>query len=145
MPQNALEATVSQFGGTQKQLLVTSGGLAVVAMGVSSGGVATQPAVDSNNFLIVTFDEETTALNVSSAQSLKTGAGSIGSVNVVTVTSAAGVTALYDATAAAAVSASNLLANIPGTVGAYNLNHFPYKNGLVVSPGTGTVVAVAYR
>jgi hypothetical protein len=84
----------------------------------------------------------TSALNVSvNPKVLKADTGRVWMV-VVTV---AGTTtgSINDCTTTAAASAGNTVMLIPNTVGTYELD-WPMLAGIVVKPGTGQTVCVAY-
>lgn len=80
-----------------------------------------------------------TKLNISTQQVLKAAPGRVYRIIVVTAGSTNGT--LSDVATTGGVAASNLIFEIPNTVGAFEVN-WPYFNGLVVTPGTGQVVAV---
>ena len=87
------------------------------------------------------------ALDVSTA-TLISGAASVdtsGAVFTVIVTTA-GTTlgAVYDTNATGSVAAANLIGYFSTDVGVYSFNAFPYNTGLVVVPGSGQTVSVAY-
>jgi hypothetical protein len=72
---------------------------------------------------------------------LKTQYGWVGKVSVIVAGSAAGT--IYDTSSVANASTSNRLAIIPNTVGIYPIN-MPVNTGIVVTPGTGMVLAMSY-
>jgi hypothetical protein len=80
-----------------------------------------------------------TKLNISTQQVLKTAPGRVYRLIVVTAGSTNGT--VSDAATVGAVAAANLIFEIPNTVGAYEIN-WPYFAGLIVTPGTGQVIAV---
>ena len=76
-----------------------------------------------------------------SAQTLvKTTAGWVATVSVVTAGSAVGY--LYDTNATSKLT-GNKFYTIPNTVGVYQIQ-MPYNVGLVAVPGSGQVVAIGY-
>lgn len=80
-------------------------------------------------------------LNVTAATVVKATPGTVWTVNVTTAGSAPGT--VHDVATTGAAAAANLVAEIPNTVGTYTLT-FPCLTGIVVTPGTGQVVSVAY-
>ena len=83
----------------------------------------------------------TTALAVSGvAAVIKTGVGSLVTINVI---SASGVGAVYDTALAASAATANQIGVIPATAGTYTYN-FPFTNGLVINPSS-SVISVNYR
>lgn len=83
----------------------------------------------------------TTALAVSGVASvIKTGVGSLVTINVI---SASGVGAVYDTALAASAATANQIGVIPATAGTYTYN-FPFTNGLVINPSS-SVISVNYR
>lgn len=81
------------------------------------------------------------ALNISTATVVKASPGILFTINVNTAGSAAGTAS--DVAATADVAAANLIFEIPNTVGIYKLS-WPCLVGIVITPGTGQVVSVAY-
>jgi hypothetical protein len=98
-----------------------------------------QPAVV--NGAAITAQGISTALNITTATLVKAGQGRVAKAMINTAGSTAG--GIYDSATVGGVSASNLIAVLPNTVGMYTVD-FPVKNGLVVSTGTGQVVSVSY-
>jgi hypothetical protein len=82
-----------------------------------------------------------TALNVTTAAVVKASPGRLVLVSVIVAGSAVG--SASDAAAVADVAAGNQIATIPNTVGVYDVD-WPCLAGIVVTPGTGQTVAVAY-
>lgn len=82
-----------------------------------------------------------TALNITAASVVKTGAGRVAKVSVLVAGSAAG--SVNDAATTGAAAVANQLAVVPNTVGIYLID-MPITNGLVVTPGTGQTLAVSY-
>lgn len=82
-----------------------------------------------------------TALDISSATVAKSSPGVLVSVQVITAGSTAG--AAYDSTSTSGNTAANQVCAIPNTVGVYPVQ-MPCASGIVVSPGTGQVVAISY-
>ena len=68
-------------------------------------------------------------------------------VSIVVTTAGSAVGSIHDAATTGASAAGNLVAVIPETVGPIQFGGggFPLENGLLVIPGTGQVVNVAYR
>lgn len=83
-----------------------------------------------------------TALDITAATVIKAASGAVLTVAVVTGGSTAG--AVYDGLATTGNTVANQIGTLPNTVGSYAIN-FPCINGIVVIPGTGQVVAVAYN
>jgi hypothetical protein len=82
------------------------------------------------------------ALNLTSATVVKDAPGRLFTVVVVVAGSGAG--AIYDAVSTSGNSAANEMFVVPTTAGPINMGSFPFQSGLVVSPGTGQTLAVAY-
>jgi hypothetical protein len=122
MTQNALSATVSM----QKS---------------GSAYVQKQLSLGSSGELISTTGGVSSLLNVSAATVVKTGQGRVVRVSVITAGSTSGTVNDTAATGSAAIG--NQIATIPNTVGTYALD-WPVGTGIVVVPGTGQVLAVAY-
>ncbi len=98
--------------------------------------------VDAFGNLLITSDiGQSTTLNITTQTVIKASAGSIFAIIVNTAGSTAGT--LNDAATTGAVAASNLIYTAPNTIGRTALE-FPFKNGLVVTPGTGQVLAVSF-
>jgi hypothetical protein len=81
------------------------------------------------------------ALNVTASTVIKAKPGTLFRVNVTTAGSAPGN--VYDTTTVAGAAASNLIAQIPNTVGTYEFE-WPCKSGIVYVLGTAQVVSIAY-
>jgi hypothetical protein len=79
--------------------------------------------------------------NITTATVIKASAGRLIKISVNVAGSAAG--SASDSATVAGVAAGNLVAVIPNTVGVYSLS-WPCKNGIVVTPGTGQTISVAY-
>lgn len=77
--------------------------------------------------------------NVTAATVIKTGAGRIATISVLTAGSTTGH--IYDTNSAS--STANPIYTIPNTVGIFVVN-IPLNIGLVVTPGTGQAVTVSY-
>lgn len=85
------------------------------------------------------------ALNVTTEAVIKASQGAVFSVDVIVAgTSPGGV---YDANSIANAGTANLITNIGTVVGPLTIaaGGFPFKNGLVVNPGTGQTLAVSFR
>jgi hypothetical protein len=82
----------------------------------------------------------TSALNISSARTVKAGPGRLVSLSV--VNGGTGGT-INDCASTGAVAAGNEFCNIPTTVGVYELD-WPCLVGITVVPGASQVVAVSY-
>ena len=83
-----------------------------------------------------------TALDISVATVVKTTPGSIVTVNVLVQGSTVG--AVYDFAATTGYTAANQVGTIPQLVGSYPMNSFPCFTAILVVPGTGQTVSVAY-
>jgi hypothetical protein len=108
------------------------------------------------NFLIVLFlllplsasaDEydsrpPSSYLNIATSTVIKPAAGCLVAFNVTTAGSQG---AIYDVAATGSTGASNLIADIPATVGTYYLGCFPFFTGLVVAPGSSQVVSISFK
>lgn len=113
MPQNPLQTNVAVEDGARVPLSVQEGNLLVAS------------ATNS-------------ALNITTATAVKTGAGRIVRF-VVTTAGAAGT--IHDSATTGATG--TLIATIPATVGIYYLD-FPVTTGILVTPGAAQVVSVSY-
>ena len=82
------------------------------------------------------------ALNLTSATVVKSTPGFVAVVSVIATSSTAG--AVYDSTSTTGNTAAKEIAVIPATVGVYEIN-FPAKSGIVVAPGSGQTVAIAFN
>ena len=98
-----------------------------------------------NQYVSNVNDGELSALNISSPTVIKTGAGHVGSLIIQTVGTGNG--SVNDCLTTAQVNASNQIIALT-TAGLTAMEvvalKFPYKTGLVVTPGTAQVVAVSY-
>ncbi len=74
-------------------------------------------------------------------QLVKGGPGRVCRISVNTAGSTVGL--VSDVATTGGVAAANLIATIPDTVGVYDID-MPILNGLVITPGTGQVLAVSY-
>lgn len=114
----------------------TVGGAQSVASGI----------LDAVNTLMVSVGGRSTSLNVTAKTVIKTGAGRIAKISVITAPTA-GVVAAYDAATTAAGVTATALYSVPfgsaSTVVPVNLD-MAFSSGLVVDPGTGGVVVVSY-
>lgn len=81
------------------------------------------------------------ALNITVPTVLKIGAGRVARVVVNTAGTTAGM--ISDAAATGGALAANLIANIPATAGTTEYD-FPFAAGLLITPGTGQVLAVSF-
>lgn len=81
-------------------------------------------------------------LNLTSATAVKATPGYLATITVLVAGSASGTANDVATTGAAAVA--NQVFTIPNTLGVYNVN-FPMAVGIVVVPGTGMTVSVAYN
>ena len=82
------------------------------------------------------------SLNLTAATVVKPSNGFVTRIAVIATSSTAG--AVYDSTSTTGNTAAKQIAVIPATVGVYDIS-FPAKSGIVVAPGTGQTVAVAYN
>jgi hypothetical protein len=102
------------------------------------GGIYTPPPtlpVDAYNLGVAT------ALNATSATLIKSTPGRLARIDVVVAGSTAGAT--YDTNSTSSTAASNQICAIPNTVGPIWLD-WPAQVGIVLSPGTGQTLAIAY-
>lgn len=83
----------------------------------------------------------TNSYEISSTQFFKIAYGWVGKISVIVAGSTTGT--IYDAASASLAGTGNRLAIIPNTVGIYTIN-MPVNDGIVVTPGTGMVVAMSY-
>lgn len=79
--------------------------------------------------------------NITASTLVKAGIGRLARVSVVTAGSAAG--AAHDCAAIGDAAAGNKIASIPNAVGVVDLD-WPCGVGIVIVPGTGQVLAVAF-
>ena len=82
-----------------------------------------------------------TALDVAAAAVLKTAPGRLARVAVIVAGSAAG--AAYDGVSTAGNTVANQVAVIPNAVGVYDID-WPCLKGIVIVPGTGQTLSVAF-
>src|SRR4051812_36894017 len=82
-----------------------------------------------------------TVLNITAATGIKPSPGRLVRINVVVAGSAAG--SASDVATVAGVAAANQVAAIPNVVGPITLD-WPCFAGIVVTPGTGQTLAVAF-
>lgn len=80
-------------------------------------------------------------LGASAPTLVMAGGGRVYTVSVTTAGTTVG--GIYDSATIAGVSAANLIATIPITVGEFNIN-WPFTNGLVYVPGSGQVASISY-
>lgn len=80
-------------------------------------------------------------LNITAATVVKATPGTLFTISVNTAGSTVGTAS--DVATTGAVAAANLIAEIPNTVGIYSLT-WPCKVGIVITPGTGQVLSVAF-
>ncbi|SAK53552.1 hypothetical protein AWB78_01337 [Caballeronia calidae] len=81
-------------------------------------------------------------LNITAATVIKALPGRVYTVSVLVAGSAAG--AVYDSTSTSGNTAADQIASLPNAVAFINTNAWPCANGIVVAPGTGQTVAVAW-
>jgi hypothetical protein len=86
------------------------------------------------------FAGASTVLNITATTVIKASAGRLVRINVI-VAGAAG--SANDCTTTGAVAAANEVAVIPAVVGPVWLD-WPCNNGIVVAPGAGQTIAVAF-
>lgn len=82
-----------------------------------------------------------TARAITAATVIKPNPGTVYSVLVVVAGSAAG--SVYDANTTAGNTAANKIASIPDTAGVVQVN-WPCASGILVVPGTGQTLSVAF-
>lgn len=80
-------------------------------------------------------------LNITAATLIVARPGRVARINVVVAGSAAG--SVNDSATVAGAGAANQIAATPNSLGPIQLN-FPFTNGLVITPGTGQTLSVAY-
>ncbi len=88
-----------------------------------------------------TYANVSTTLNITAATVIKASIGVINRVSVIVAGSTAG--SVNDTTTTGAAATANEVFSIPNTTGVYPVN-FPCKKGIVVVPGTGQTIAVAF-
>jgi hypothetical protein len=124
MPQNPLQATVAvNTSGQQAPLQITT---------LGEAKVVSAPALS--------------VLALTAAQVVKTGAGRVGTANVVVAGSAAG--GLYDCLTTAQINVTNQICVLPtlstNAIGVLKLE-MPFQTGLVAQPGTGQTISLSYE
>jgi hypothetical protein len=82
-----------------------------------------------------------TALNLTAATVIQASPGRLALISVIVAGSAVG--AAYDAVSTSGNTAADQVAVIPNTVGVYVID-WPCLAGIVVAPGTGQTISVAY-
>ena len=101
-----------------------------------------QGVVDSLGIQLVSRGGANLTSNINtSAAVIKASAGRVGKVFVNTAGSAAG--SISNVATTGGVAASNLLFNIPNTAGVYDIDA-PCSAGIVVTPGSGQVLAISW-
>lgn len=81
------------------------------------------------------------SLEISASTYFQTSYGWVGKISVIVAGTTTGT--VYDTTSVASAGVGNRLAIIPNTVGIYTIN-MPVNNGIVVTPGSGQIVAMSY-
>jgi hypothetical protein len=86
----------------------------------------------------------TNTLDITAATVIKSSPGRVWTISVVVAGSAAG--AVYDSVSTTGNTAANQIGVTPTTAGAapINFNAFPCLNGIVVAPGTGQTLSIAW-
>jgi len=118
-----------------------------MAIGPLSVATLTNPSssvvlgISDANRVSVTGGSVSSRLNITSQTLVKAGKGRIACVSVLVAGS--GVGGVNDSATTGGAALANEMAVIPTTVGVYQID-FPFTNGLVVTPGTGQTLAVAY-
>jgi len=79
--------------------------------------------------------------NITTATVVKNTAGRLARINVVSAGASAG--SVSDTPTLAGVVASNLISTLPNIAGTFEID-WPFVNGLVVTPGSGQVIAVSF-
>ena len=97
--------------------------------------------LDAQNALRVSSGGISNSYNITAAAAVKTTPGRLVKISVVTAGSAAG--SANDCAATGDAAAANKIASIPNTVGVITLD-WPCAVGIVVTPGSGQVLAVSY-
>ena len=82
-----------------------------------------------------------TSLGIAASTVVKTAPGVVITVAITTAGTTAG--AVYDTATTSGNIAANLVASLPNTVGLYQIG-FPCVTGILIVPGSGQVVSVAY-
>jgi hypothetical protein len=114
-----------------------------------AGGFAQKPGLlDANQNLQVAPQPPagiTRTLNITAATVVKATPGTIYSISIVVAGSADG--AIYDHATTSGVAAANQIGAIPQTDGGllnYGSVGFPCTAGIVIVPGTGQTISIAY-
>jgi len=85
-----------------------------------------------------------TVLDITTETLIKAGTGALFAVSVTTAGTSNGF--VYDSATVGNAGTTDQILNFGSVIGKTDFaTGFPYKNGLVVNPGTGQVVSVAYR
>jgi len=83
-----------------------------------------------------------TTLDITAPTVVKALPGRLYSISVIVAGSGAG--AVYDSASTTGNTAANQVAVVPTTAGVINANALPCATGIVVAPGTGQTLAVAW-
>jgi len=97
--------------------------------------------INSVNSTTLNLAGKLNSYEISSSTYLETTLGWVAKVSVIVAGSATGT--IYDASSVSGAVTGKRLAIIPNTVGIYTIN-MPVNNGIVVTPGSGMIVAVSY-
>lgn len=128
MPQNPLQSNVAVYAGARVPLNTDASGNLLVSV---DGTVTVNPNPD----------DASSVKNITAATVVKATPGTALVVSVVVAGSAAGF--VHDAATTGTAAASNAIAVTPAAVGTQILR-FPCSAGIVVAPGTGQTIAIAY-
>lgn len=110
----------------------------------NGSGRAAAPLVMDAGGALVTGKGTTTVLNKTAAAAALISASARRICKVIVNTAGSAPGAINDAATAGTAAAANLVFNIPNTVGIYDVD-FPLTAGLVLTVGTGQVVALSYQ
>ena len=97
-------------------------------------------AITTQSFILAPFATKS-AKGLTAATVVKASAGYVASVSVTVAGSVPG--SVNDVATTGAAGAANVVYTVPNTVGTYAVN-FPVDTGIVVVPGTGQTIAIAY-
>lgn len=97
-------------------------------------------SLDLFKTLYESFVGNSSAIGLSADALISTTAGRVVTVSVITAASGGKI---YDSATVAGATDANAIYAIPNTIGTTSIN-FPYFDGLVIKPGSGSVVSISY-
>lgn len=97
-------------------------------------------ALDSFKAIYESFVGNTSSVGLSGDTLISTNAGRLVTVSVITAVAGGKI---YDSSTVLGATDANAIYTIPTAVGAVTVN-FPFFNGLVIRPASGSVVSISY-